>query len=151
MLVTLLHERQYQAICRVLGLPQLADDPRFDDFEKRAQNKDTLLPLLQQAFLKETSAVWAERMREADVLTSPVQSPLDWLSDPHVQAVAAAPMVTQPDLGKVPVPNVPGAPPGRDGDPRHTLPDVGEHTEEVLAGLGLSASEIAALTGGKAA
>lgn len=150
-LVTLLHERQYQAICRVVGLPALADDPRFDDFEKRAQNKDILLPLLQQAFLKETSAVWADRMREADVLTSPVQSPLDWLSDPHVQAVAAAPMVTQPDLGKVPVPNVPGATPSRDGDPRHALPDVGEHTEEVLAGLGLSASEIAALTGGKAA
>ena len=150
-LVTLLHERQYQAICRVLGLPALAEDPRFDDFEKRAQNKDILLPLLQQAFLKETSAVWAVRMREADVLTSPVQTPLDWLSDPHVQAVAAAPMVTQPDLGTVPVPNVPGAPPGRDGDPRHRLPDVGEHTEEVLSGLGLSASEIAALRGGEAA
>lgn len=150
-LVTLLHERQYQAICRVIGLPALAEDPRFNDFEKRAQNKDILLPLLQQAFLEETSAVWADRMREADVLTSPVQSPLDWLSDPHVQAVAAAPMVTQPDLGKVPVPNVPGATPSRDGDPRHTLPDVGEHTEEVLAGLGLNASEIAALTGGRAA
>lgn len=150
-LVTLLHERQYQAICRVVGLPALAEDPRFNDFEKRAQNKDILLPLLQQAFLTETSAVWAERMREADVLTSPVQSSLDWLSDPHVQAIAAAPMVTQPDLGAVPVPNVPGASPSRDGDPCHTLPDVGQHTEEVLAGLGLSGAEIAALTGGKAA
>jgi crotonobetainyl-CoA:carnitine CoA-transferase CaiB-like acyl-CoA transferase len=60
-------------------------------------------------------------------------------------------MVTQPDLGPVPVPSVPGAPPGRDGDPRHRLPDVGEHTEEVLAGLGLNAAQIAALDGGKAA
>jgi crotonobetainyl-CoA:carnitine CoA-transferase CaiB-like acyl-CoA transferase len=150
-LVTLLHERQYQSICRVLGMPELAEDPRFNDFEKRAHNKDALLPMLQQAFLKETSAVWAERMREADVLTSPVQTPLEWLSDPHVQAVNAAPMVTQPDLGTVPVPNVPGAAPSRDGDPRHRLPDVGEHTEEVLAGLGLNASQIAALSGGKAA
>ena len=146
-LVTLLHERQYQSICRVLGLPELAEDPRFDDFEKRAQNKDTLLPMLRQAFLKETSAVWAERMREADVLTSPVQTPLEWLSDPHVQAVNAAPIVTQADLGAVPVPNVPGAPPSCDGDPRHRLPDVGEHTQEVLAGLGLNASQIAALNG----
>jgi crotonobetainyl-CoA:carnitine CoA-transferase CaiB-like acyl-CoA transferase len=150
-LVTLLHERQYQAICRVLGLPELAEDPRFNDFEKRAHNKDILLPMLQQAFLTETSAVWAERMREADVLTSPVQTPLEWLSEPHVQAVNAAPMVTQPDLGAVPVPNVPGAAPSRDGDPRHRLPDVGEHTQEVLSGLGLSASQIAALSGGKAA
>lgn len=150
-LVTLLHERQYQSICRVLGMPELAEDPRFNDFEKRAQNKDALLPMLQHAFLKETSAVWAERMREADVLTSPVQTPLEWLSDPHVQAVNAAPMVTQPDLGVVPVPNVPGAAPSRDGDLRHRLPDVGEHTQEVLAGLGLDASEIAALSGGKAA
>jgi crotonobetainyl-CoA:carnitine CoA-transferase CaiB-like acyl-CoA transferase len=150
-LVTLLHERQYKSICGVLGMPELAEDPRFNDFEKRAQNKDDLLPMLQQAFLKETSAVWAERMREADVLTSPVQTPLEWLADPHVQAVSAAPMVTQPDLGAVPVPNVPGAAPSRDGDPRHRLPDVGEHTQEVLAGLGLNASQIAALGGGKAA
>jgi formyl-CoA transferase len=90
-------------------------------------------------------------MRAADVLTSPVNGPLDWLKDPHVQAVNAAPMVTQPDLGLVPVPSIPAAAPSRDGDPRHRLPDIGEHTEEVLSGLGLSAAEIAALTGGKAA
>jgi crotonobetainyl-CoA:carnitine CoA-transferase CaiB-like acyl-CoA transferase len=150
-LVTLLNERQYRSICSALGMPELADDPRFNDFEKRAQNKDTLLPILQQVFLTETSVAWAERMRAADVLTSPVNGPLDWLKDPHVQAVNAAPMVTQPDLGAVPVPSIPAAAPSRDGDPRHRLPDVGEHTEEVLSGLGLSAAEIAALTGGKAA
>jgi crotonobetainyl-CoA:carnitine CoA-transferase CaiB-like acyl-CoA transferase len=150
-LVTLLNERQYQGICRVLGMPALADDPRFSDFEKRAGNKDILLPILQEAFLKETSDHWADRMREADVLTSRVNGPGDWLADPHVRAVNAAPMVTQPDLGPIPVPNIPAAMPGSDADPRHHLPEIGEHTKAVLAELGLSADEIAAMTGGKAA
>ena len=150
-LVTLLNERQYQGICRVIGMPELADDPRFNDFGKRAENKDILLPILQEAFLKETSDTWADRMREADVLTSRVNGPLEWLNDPHVRAVNAAPMVTQPDLGPIPVPNIPAAMPGGDDDPRHRLPGIGEHTEAVLAEMGLSADEIAALTGGKAA
>jgi crotonobetainyl-CoA:carnitine CoA-transferase CaiB-like acyl-CoA transferase len=102
-------------------------------------------------FLTRTSDDWADRLREADVLTSRVNSPLDWFNDPHVQAVDAAPMVTQPELGPIPVPSIPAAMPSSDDDPRHRLPKIGEHTEEVLAAQGLSAEEIAALTGGKAA
>lgn len=150
-LVTLLNERQFQGICRVIGMPELADDERFNSFEKRADNRHILLPILQEVFLTQTSDYWADHMREADVLTSRVNGPRDWLSDPHVQAVNAAPMVTQPDLGPIPVPNIPAAMPGGDDDPRHRLPEIGEHTEQVLAELGLSGDEIAALTGGKAA
>jgi len=150
-LVTLLNERQYQSICRVIGMPELAEDERFNSFEKRADNRDILLPILQEVFKTRTSDDWADRMREADVLTSRVNGPLDWLDDPHVTAVNAAPMVTQPGIGPIPVPNIPAAMPGGDGDSRHHLPEIGGHTEQVLAELGLSADEIAALTGGKAA
>jgi len=149
-LVTLLNEKQFQSICRVIGMPGLAEDARFDNFEKRAENRHLLLPILQDVFKTQTSDYWAEHMREADVLTSRVNSPLDWLNDPHVQAVNAAPTITQPGLGPIPVPNIPAAMPGGE-DPRHRLPDIGEHTESVLAELGLNADEIAALTGGQAA
>ena len=150
-LVTLVREEQFPRICGALGRPELAEDPRFADFPKRAENKDALLPLMRDAFRTEPTAVWVEKMRAVDVLCSRVQSPVDWLSDPHVQAVDAAPMVAQPDLGAVPVPSIPGALPSRDGDPLHRLPDVGEHTVEVLQDLGLSASEIEAVIGGEAA
>jgi crotonobetainyl-CoA:carnitine CoA-transferase CaiB-like acyl-CoA transferase len=150
-LVTLLQEEKYKEICRVLGVPELATDPRFDSFDSRATNKDILLPLLREAYRKETTAVWVERMKAVDVLCSPVQSPLDWLDDPHVQAVNAAPMITQPGVGTVPVPSIPGAAPCREGDPLYRLPEVGEHTREVLEGMGLSAQDIDALRGSEAA
>ena len=60
-------------------MPELAEDPRFDSFGSRATNKEILLPLLREAYQKETTAVWVERMKEVDVLCSPVLSPLDWL------------------------------------------------------------------------
>lgn len=150
-LVTLLQEEKYNQICRVLGVPELADDPRFDSFDSRATNKDILLPLLREAYRKETTAVWVERMKEVDVLCSPVLSPLDWLDDPHVQAVNAAPMITQPGVGTVPVPSIPGAAPCREGDPLYRLPEVGEHTREILEGMGLTAQDIDALCGSEAA
>ncbi|MDH3700604.1 MAG: CoA transferase [Alphaproteobacteria bacterium] len=145
MLATLLREQQYRDLCAVLGLPELAQDPRFDDFDKRDANKAALLPLLQAAFLDDTTANWEARLREVDVLCGPVNSILDWLGDPHVQAVNAAPMFSQPDLGAVPLPTIPGVSPASEGDPLHKLPDVGEHTRAVLEDLGLDAADVEAL------
>jgi crotonobetainyl-CoA:carnitine CoA-transferase CaiB-like acyl-CoA transferase len=142
MLATVLRQSQYEALCRTLGAPELISDPRYADFDARAENKDTLYEAIRAAFKKDTTANWVDKLRAADVLCSPVNSFNDWLADEHVQTTGMAPMLTQPDIGTVPVPNVPGAPKGRDGDPIHRLPYVGEHTREVLEGLGLDAATV---------
>ena len=144
-LATLLRQSQFEALCRTLGAPELIDDPRYADFDTRAEHKESLYAAIQAAFRTDTTANWVDRLRKADVLCSPVNSFNDWLADEHVQAIGMAPMLTQPDVGRVPVPNVPGAPKGRDGDPIHRLPDVGEHTRAVLKGLGLKPATVDAL------
>lgn len=145
MLATVLRQSQYEALCQTIGAPELIGDPRFADFDTRAEHKEALFDAIRAAFKKDTTANWVDKLRAADVLCSPVNSFNDWLADEHVQATGMAPMLTQPDIGKVPVPNIPGAPKGRDGDPIHRLPDVGEHTREVLEGLGLDTATVEAL------
>ena len=62
-----------------------------------------------------------------------VNTPLDWLADPHAQAIGAAVPLDQPGLGTLPFPRLPGL-----GPWSVPAPASGEHTEEVLAGdLGL--------------
>lgn len=144
-LATVLRQSHYEALCNTLGAPELIGDPRFADFDTRAEHKDALFDVVRAAFKKDTTANWVDRLRKADVLCSPVNSFNDWLADEHVQATGMAPVLDQPDIGAVPIPNVPGAPKGRDGDPAHRLPLVGEHTREVLEALGLDAATVDAL------
>ena len=76
MLATVLRQSQYEALCRCLGAPELVGDPRYADFDTRAEHKDTLIAAIQAAFLKDTTANWVDRLRAADVLCSPVNSSL---------------------------------------------------------------------------
>jgi len=57
--------------------------------------------------------------------------PNEWLADPHVRAVGAAPLLDQPGLGRMPFPLLPGLP-----EPRGPAPALGEHTAEILAAFG---------------
>ena len=60
-------EKFWMRLVDALGLPELRDDPRFASFADRKTNADSLLPLLQRAFLQERSQHWLTRLRAARV------------------------------------------------------------------------------------
>ena len=87
-MVALLREPEFDQMCEILDLPELATDPRFASFAARAEHRDALLPILREAFRTRPAAEWVERFQAARMLCDLVNTPLDWLADPHVQAVA---------------------------------------------------------------
>jgi len=119
-------------MCSVLELPDLSADPRFATFADRARNRDELLPIIREAFLKRPAAEWVQRFHAARMLCDKVNTPLDWLADPHVRTVGAVVPLEQPGLGTLPFPALPGL-----GPWSVPAPALGEHTREVLAELGL--------------
>ncbi len=131
-MVAMLREPEFPQMCQVLELPDLSADPRFASFADRAANRDALLPILREAFLKRPAAEWVQRFHAARMLCDKVNTPLDWLADPHVRAVGAVVPLEQPGLGTLPFPALPGL-----GPWSVPAPALGEHTAEVLAELGL--------------
>jgi crotonobetainyl-CoA:carnitine CoA-transferase CaiB-like acyl-CoA transferase len=137
-------EAQWQRLCPAIGRPELADDPRFALFVNRRANKDALNAIMVETFAAGATADWLARLNAADILTNQVNSYGDFLADPHVAAVRAVSWIEHPQVGRMPVANLPGARPAGDGAPALS-PAIGEHSRPVLAELGLAAAEIDAL------
>lgn len=60
-------DRQFAALCAVLGCPQLASDPRFASNDARVRGRDELRALLEQCLRAAPAAAWAQRLLAAGV------------------------------------------------------------------------------------
>lgn len=55
--------RQWRALCRALGRPELADDARFSTNPRRVENREALLPILELVFRERPMQHWLEKLR----------------------------------------------------------------------------------------
>ncbi|MFZ9863459.1 MAG: CaiB/BaiF CoA transferase family protein [Ilumatobacteraceae bacterium] len=135
-------DRHWPPLARVVGKPELVDDPRFDNIRNRAINSEELRTILDAAFATRTMEEWVRIFdTEPDMFWSPIHSPDEILNDEQLQHAG----------GLVEVPNGNGttrmiASPvdfhGTPGAQRSLAPRLGEHTREVLLESGFSDDEI---------
>ena len=138
-------ERHWPPLARAAGHPEWIDDPRFATPAARSQNAEVLIAELDAIFATRTRAEWGEVFdAEEDLWWAPVQSVDEVLADPQV--AAAGGLVEVPDDGGTTL--LPATPCDFDGTPwapRAMAPELGAHTDEVLAELGRNADAIRAL------
>ena len=148
--ITLVKEAQFLQLCQALGSPALASDPRYGTFAGRAAHMDTLGPAIQDILMRHTAAEWTKKLSEAGVLCQPVAEHGDWVDDIHVVATGAVQMMSQPGMGVIPIPQIPGTEPIDPDDPRQQAPGLGHHSREILECLGYVGDRIDALMSGGA-
>lgn len=140
-MVTLVNEAQYKRLCTAIEREDLASDPRYQDFARRADSADLLMAQLRGVFLTGTSETWLGRLHAADVIAERILTPVDWLHNVHVEATRAAVCQDTPGIGKVYAARTPGiAGPSEDG--LRPAPDIGADSCEVLLEAGFDSGAI---------
>ena len=139
---------EHEGLFRALDHPEWIDDPRFATTEARMdpENAEVLGGLLDEAIRSFTTKTLLQKMNENEVPNGRVLSLEEVFDDPQIQHNGSILEFDHPSAGKYrqakPAARFSGTP----QDPQRRMPPLlGEHTEEVLAELGLSEEEITTL------
>jgi crotonobetainyl-CoA:carnitine CoA-transferase CaiB-like acyl-CoA transferase len=139
------NQANWERLVKVIGQPGLAADPRFVSNGERMKNLAALTPLIAATLREKPSAHWIREFEAAGVPVGPVNRIGDMLADPHVAAREMVVEVEHPKAGTVKTLGLPVKFSQTPGGVTRAAPTFGQHTREVLAGLGYSTERIDAL------
>lgn len=144
--VLALTDDEWQRIAQAVDEPQIAQDPRFVNVALRTQHIDLLYGLLADA-LSGLSAVDAiRRLQDRGIACAAVNSIESLQDDPHLVATGFFKAYEHPAAGRIVTTDIPVQMSRTPGEVALPPPLLGEHTASVLASVGYSQAEIAALT-----
>src|SRR6516162_6161587 len=134
-----------ERLFRAIGREDMITDPRFRTNTDRVKNAEACEAPIVAFIGARTLAENMEVFERAEVTAAPVYDIDQFMADPHV--VDREILVDLPDteIGKLPMHNVIPRLSATPGRLRRPAPGLGEHTAEVLSGLGLDRAEIAGL------
>ena len=132
-------------IFAVIGQPGMIADPRFCTNTARVANRPLVDAAVGGWFAARPREEALARMRAAGVTAGPVYNIRDAVADPHFRAREVLVEVEDPELGALPVHNIVPRLSATPGVWRRPAPTLGQHTDALLAGLGLDDAAIARL------
>jgi crotonobetainyl-CoA:carnitine CoA-transferase CaiB-like acyl-CoA transferase len=136
MVVACLTEKFWVNLCHAMAREDLLVHPRFLRNADRVRNRDELIPSLESTFASQPTGNWIRLLETNDVPCSPINRLEEVFREPQVINNEMSLTLHHPKFGEVVTVNNPvhlSATPAR---PWGYPPDVGEHTDEVLAELG---------------
>lgn len=130
------NQQLWLKVLAAVGLPELADDPRFASTRDRAANQAALKEILEATFRHDTAAHWLRVFEEAGVPHAPINDYASALADPQVEHMQWVQPLTLPNGVRTQTFGSPlrldglalgiGAPP----------PALGQHTDDILQRYG---------------
>ena len=148
MLLAIGNNGQFARFCEAAGHPEWATDPRYATNTLRVKHREVLIPDMEAVTRTRTTAAWIALLEDKAVPCGPINDIAQAFDDEQVKSRGLA-VTMQRDAGDGIASIVGVASPLRlQATPpvlRHAPPALGQHTDEVLAELGMAATQIAAL------
>jgi crotonobetainyl-CoA:carnitine CoA-transferase CaiB-like acyl-CoA transferase len=139
-------ERYWEPLCRNIGRGDLLDDPRFASIEKRVENGAALTGEIAAAIAGKDWEYWRPIFEAWDAPWELVKTIHELAADQQVAANGYLFEVEVSDGSKIKLASGPVGFDGRSGPlEARRAPLLGEHTDEILTGIGLQPAELARL------
>jgi crotonobetainyl-CoA:carnitine CoA-transferase CaiB-like acyl-CoA transferase len=135
----------WQKFCEAFELRELGADPALRTNSQRVRARETLLPRIRALFNGFDKADLIERLERTGLPFAPIGRPEDLFDDPHLRVSGGLADVTLADGAHTRLPILPLEMDGRRSANSQLVPRIGEHTDAVLAALGVDAAENARL------
>ena len=145
MMIGVGNDAQWRRFCTMLALGEVVDDPRFATNMARVEHFDATVALVQEKIAQKPVAHWLSECRKAGIPCSPIHTLEQALNHPQVAGRGLVQTTSHPVLGEMPTVAFPVRFGGQPSRPSSAPPLLGQHTADVLAGIGYDAAAIEAL------
>jgi len=135
-------DTQWKVFCDAFNLADLLADPALKTNPQRVDARPRIIPIVSALFARMSKQELMDKCEELGLPFAPIAKPEDLFDDPHLNASGGLTPVTLPNGTRTKVPNLPIEMDGARFGTRLDIPQVGEHTRELLAGLGYIGEEV---------
>ena len=133
----------WERCCAAIDRPDLVRDPRFDTVARRTEQRDTLVPLLNEILGTRSASEWLKRFEAAGVPAGRIKTVPEVCQSEQLQARGMIVRLPHPKAGEVTTMGVPVKLHGTPGAATMAPPVLGQHTDQVLRKvLGLTPRQI---------
>jgi formyl-CoA transferase len=139
------NERIFRRLCEVLGHPEWPSMPAFADNASRVRHREDLANRIDAVVSQQPRTHWLSLLDAHDIPCGPISDYAQVFADPQVRAREMVLEVEHPRLGRIRSLGSPIKMSATPVDATRRAPLLGEHTNEILIGIGMSDREISKL------
>jgi len=133
---------EFAALCKGLGAPEVAQDPRFSSLQARSRYANEIRAMLEALFARHATDELVSRLHAADAPVGKVNPKPQVINDPQVVHNRALVEIDHGSLGRVRIARAAALFDNSDPPALRPAPHLGEHSEQVLIEIGYGKGRI---------
>jgi crotonobetainyl-CoA:carnitine CoA-transferase CaiB-like acyl-CoA transferase len=129
------NDQLFSKLCKLLGIPEIAEDPRFKTNPLRVKNRKECIGILAPILKTKKRDEWIKLLNAESIPCTPINAMDEVFKDPQVLHRDMLVEVDHPTAGKIKLVGIPVKYSETRATIRTPPPILGEHTNEILTGI----------------